>query len=122
MSESRKVQHISLSDASKMGPRHREISRFQFSPRMRCCWSYTNQRALILRSPRLVTRCTLLREVTGTSSMASCVTLLAWVHFIFVPAGQQHRFEDFSKHFAVWVFFFGPEGGEATQTEARRSV
>ena len=33
--------------------------------------------------------------------------------FIFVPAGQEHRFEQFSPDFAVWVFFYGPEGGEA---------
>ena len=32
--------------------------------------------------------------------------------FIFVPAGQIHRFEDFSPDFAVWVVFYGPEGGE----------
>lgn len=32
---------------------------------------------------------------------------------IFVPAGQVHRFEDFSPDFAVWVMFYGPEGGEA---------
>lgn len=31
--------------------------------------------------------------------------------FVFVPAGQPHRFEDFSEGFAVWVFFYGPEGG-----------
>ena len=33
--------------------------------------------------------------------------------FLFVAAGQVHRFEDFSDDFAVWVFFYGPEGGEA---------
>lgn len=32
--------------------------------------------------------------------------------FIFVPAGQVHRFENFSSDFAVWVVFYGPEGGE----------
>jgi mannose-6-phosphate isomerase-like protein (cupin superfamily) len=32
--------------------------------------------------------------------------------FIFVPAGQVHRFEDFTGDFAVWVSFYGPEGGE----------
>ena len=32
--------------------------------------------------------------------------------FLFVPAGQPHRFEDFSSDFAVWVAFYGPEGGE----------
>jgi quercetin dioxygenase-like cupin family protein len=33
--------------------------------------------------------------------------------FLFVAAGQPHRFEDFSDDFAVWVFFYGPDGGEA---------
>lgn len=33
--------------------------------------------------------------------------------FLFVPAGQTHRFESFSNDFAVWVAFYGPEGGEA---------
>jgi mannose-6-phosphate isomerase-like protein (cupin superfamily) len=33
--------------------------------------------------------------------------------FIFVAAGQTHRFEDFSTDFASWVFFYGPTGGEA---------
>jgi len=32
--------------------------------------------------------------------------------FIFVPAGLQHWFDDFSDDFATWVFFYGPEGGE----------
>jgi mannose-6-phosphate isomerase-like protein (cupin superfamily) len=32
--------------------------------------------------------------------------------FLFVPAGQIHRFEDFSSDFAVWVALYGPEGGE----------
>jgi mannose-6-phosphate isomerase-like protein (cupin superfamily) len=34
--------------------------------------------------------------------------------FLFVPAGQTHRFEAFSSDFAVWVVFYGPEGGELT--------
>jgi mannose-6-phosphate isomerase-like protein (cupin superfamily) len=33
--------------------------------------------------------------------------------FIFVPAGQVHRFESFTADFSAWVFFYGPEGGEA---------
>ena len=32
--------------------------------------------------------------------------------FLFVPAGHDHRFEDFSSDFVVWVEFYGPEGGE----------
>ena len=30
----------------------------------------------------------------------------------FVPAGQVHRFENFSNDFATWVVFYGPMGGE----------
>ena len=30
----------------------------------------------------------------------------------FVPAGQPHRFENFSSDFATWVVFWGPHGGE----------
>ena len=31
---------------------------------------------------------------------------------LFVAAGVEHRFFDFSDDFATWVFFYGPEGGE----------
>lgn len=32
--------------------------------------------------------------------------------FLFVPAGIEHRFENFTDDFATWVLFYGPEGGE----------
>ena len=31
---------------------------------------------------------------------------------LFVPAGVEHRFEDFTDDLVVWVVFYGPEGGE----------
>ena len=31
---------------------------------------------------------------------------------LFVPAGVEHRFENFSIDFATWVIFYGPVGGE----------
>jgi mannose-6-phosphate isomerase-like protein (cupin superfamily) len=31
---------------------------------------------------------------------------------LFVPAGMEHRFKNFSDDFATWVIFYGPEGGE----------
>lgn len=40
--------------------------------------------------------------------------------FIFVPAGRVHRFEDFTTDFATWVFFYGPDGGEAPRAQAGR--
>lgn len=32
--------------------------------------------------------------------------------FLFVPAGIEHRFEDFTNDFSTWVIFYGPIGGE----------
>jgi mannose-6-phosphate isomerase-like protein (cupin superfamily) len=34
--------------------------------------------------------------------------------FLFVPAGVVHRFENFTDDLAVWVIFYGPEGGESS--------
>ena len=32
---------------------------------------------------------------------------------LFVAAGVEHRFENFSDDLALWVLFYGPEGGES---------
>jgi mannose-6-phosphate isomerase-like protein (cupin superfamily) len=32
---------------------------------------------------------------------------------LFVAAGVEHRFVDFTDDFGTWVMFYGPEGGEA---------
>ncbi len=31
---------------------------------------------------------------------------------LFVAAGVEHRFEDFTDDFGTWVIFYGPQGGE----------
>jgi mannose-6-phosphate isomerase-like protein (cupin superfamily) len=31
---------------------------------------------------------------------------------LFVPAGIEHRFENFTGDFLTWVIFYGPDGGE----------
>ena len=31
---------------------------------------------------------------------------------LFVPAGMEHRFENFSDDFATWVIFYGADGGK----------
>jgi mannose-6-phosphate isomerase-like protein (cupin superfamily) len=33
---------------------------------------------------------------------------------LFVAAGVEHRFENFTPNFATWVVFYGPVGGERT--------
>lgn len=32
--------------------------------------------------------------------------------FLFVPAGIEHRFINFTNDFSTWVIFYGPAGGE----------
>lgn len=34
---------------------------------------------------------------------------------LFVPAGTEHRFNNFTNDFSTWVFFYGPKGGEAAK-------
>lgn len=34
---------------------------------------------------------------------------------LFVPAGVEHRFENFSDDFSTWVIFYGPHGGEVSR-------
>ena len=36
---------------------------------------------------------------------------------LFAAAGVEHRFENFSDDLAVWVLFYGPEGGEVAMGE-----
>jgi mannose-6-phosphate isomerase-like protein (cupin superfamily) len=33
--------------------------------------------------------------------------------FLFVPAGIEHRFVNFTEDFSTWVIFYGPKGGES---------
>lgn len=36
---------------------------------------------------------------------------------LFVPAGKEHHFENFSADFATWVIFYGPRGGEKSKPQ-----
>jgi mannose-6-phosphate isomerase-like protein (cupin superfamily) len=38
---------------------------------------------------------------------------------LFAAAGVAHRFENFSDDLAVWVLFYGPEGGEAVSEKQK---
>ncbi|AHM60686.1 cupin domain-containing protein [Flammeovirgaceae bacterium 311] len=35
--------------------------------------------------------------------------------FLFVPAGANHRFVEFTDDFSTWVLFYGPPGGERSE-------
>ena len=40
---------------------------------------------------------------------------------LFVPAGEDHRFEVFTADFVTWVVFWGPAGGESPSPVAGES-
>jgi mannose-6-phosphate isomerase-like protein (cupin superfamily) len=49
---------------------------------------------------------------SGTFSKSGEMRPVRTGDVIFVEAGTEHRFETFSRDFAAWVIFWGPEGGE----------
>ncbi len=49
---------------------------------------------------------------SGTFSRDGEQVSVAKGDVLFVPAGMEHRFGNFSNDFATWVIFYGPEGGE----------
>ena len=70
-------------------------------------------RARIRRRRTRGTRCTWWRRGSGQFRNGGGRHPFGPGDLLFVPAGVVHRFEDFSDDLAVWVFFYGPEGGEA---------
>lgn len=51
---------------------------------------------------------------TGTFNRAGSAMAIKPGDLLFVPAGVDHRFENFTDDFATWVLFYGPIGGEKT--------
>jgi mannose-6-phosphate isomerase-like protein (cupin superfamily) len=49
---------------------------------------------------------------SGMFAHGECREPFAAGDFLFVAAGVPHRFEEFTDDLAVWVIFYGPEGGE----------
>ncbi|GAB4022664.1 cupin domain-containing protein [Spirosoma koreense] len=49
---------------------------------------------------------------TGTFNYAGQRSAIKPGDLLFVPAGVDHRFENFTDDFATWVLFYGPIGGE----------
>ena len=52
-------------------------------------------------------------EIAGQLELAGEARSFEPGEALFVPAGVEHRFVDFSDDFAAWVVFYGPPGGEA---------
>jgi mannose-6-phosphate isomerase-like protein (cupin superfamily) len=39
--------------------------------------------------------------------------------FLFVPAGVEHHFRNFTDDLIIWAIFYGPEGGEADSAKSK---
>jgi mannose-6-phosphate isomerase-like protein (cupin superfamily) len=50
---------------------------------------------------------------TGTFLHGPARTPFRAGEVLFAEAGIEHRFVDFTEDFATWVFFYGPDSGEA---------
>ena len=55
---------------------------------------------------------------TGVFECAGTRTRFACGDSLFVPAGAEHRFAEFSDDFATWVMFYGLPGGECPAIDA----
>jgi carbamoyl-phosphate synthase large subunit len=55
----------------------------------------------------------------GTGELFKCgVSLpISAGDFLFVPAGAEHHFRNFTDDLIIWAIFYGPEGGEARSTK-----
>lgn len=53
---------------------------------------------------------------TGALTIAKTVHEFEPGTCFFVPAGTEHKFENFSSDFSTWVVFWGPQGGEVPTT------
>lgn len=66
-------------------------------------------RKVDLQQPHSRDEIYVIAEGSGRFINGSVQTAFARGDVLFVPAGVEHRFVDFTDDFATWVFFFGPE-------------
>lgn len=52
---------------------------------------------------------------SGTFINGGDIVKVKTADFLFVPAFAEHRFEDFSGNFAVWVVFYGKNAGKTSK-------
>ena len=60
--------------------------------------------------------CYVIIEVHGKFEMGDEIVSFGPGDFLFVPAGLPHRFTDFGNTMSTWVMFYGPDGGENTNS------
>jgi mannose-6-phosphate isomerase-like protein (cupin superfamily) len=76
---------------------------------------YYAPKEIDLQKPHLQDEIYIIATGSGTFIRQDKKVLFGEGDVLFVPAGMEHRFEEFSNDFATWVIFYGPEGGESDQ-------
>lgn len=106
------AQHTSLADALKLGPPPTgNLAVPVFSHGTMEAELYT-PRGTDPQKPHSRDEIYVVAQGSGQFFNGRNLVAVAPGSFLFVPAGTRHYFQDFSDDFAVWVFFYGPEGGE----------
>jgi quercetin dioxygenase-like cupin family protein len=113
LSEPRKSQHISLGVASDKGPPPAGNLAVPVSSSAALGVGFYEPKGVDSQQPHTRDEVYIVARGDGNFFDGALRYAVAVGSFIFVPAGQEHRFESFSDDFAVWVFFYGPEGGES---------
>ncbi|MBK0378950.1 cupin domain-containing protein [Mucilaginibacter segetis] len=67
------------------------------------------------QTPHLQDEIYVIMSGTGDFSNDGKRTIFNPGDLLFVPAGIEHRFENFTDDFATWVIFYGPLGGEGNK-------
>lgn len=69
-----------------------------------------------LQQPHSRDECYVVIHGSGVFQMGEEMAPFKTGDFLFVPAGMKHRFLDFGEKLETWVIFFGPEGGECSES------
>ncbi len=64
------------------------------------------------QTPHLQDELYVIVQGTGVLFHGGCRDAFQAGDLLFVAAGVEHHFEEFSDDLAVWVLFYGPQGGE----------
>ncbi|MEQ8524695.1 cupin domain-containing protein [Gracilimonas sp.] len=112
MSKYREAVHISFNDASKLGPvQDGDLAISVFSHGTMEAEFYAPDK-IDSQSPHSKDEIYFVARGKGEFFNGKERIKISPGSLIFVPAGTVHRFENFSKDLAVWVIFYGPDGGE----------
>ena len=118
MSSSDKVQHISLSAAARRGPSPPGNLAIPIFSSGTLVVELYEPKGVDTQKPHARDEVYIVARGRGCFLDGEERHAVDVGSFIFVPAGQPHRFEELTEDFAVWVFFYGHERGQPVDDPA----